>query len=146
MADEEKRGVASERVNANDFRQELKLGDKLAIERTVLAADRTMLAGVRTSMAFIGFGFTIFNVLKYLQEHSTVRAIMRPHTPRNIGSVMLLAGVIPLFALIIQYSRTLKLMGRRESIFSNPIFQMTFTILLLGTILLITLIGDIIVL
>jgi putative membrane protein len=146
MADEEKRGVASERVNANDFRQELKLGDKLAIERTVLAADRTMLAGVRTSMAFIGFGFTIFNVLKYLQEHSTVRAIMRPHTPRNIGLVLLLAGVIPLFALIIQYSRTLKLMGRRESIFSNPIFQMTFTILLLGTILLITLIGDIIVL
>jgi uncharacterized membrane protein len=59
---------------------------------------------------------------------------------------MLLAGVIPLFALIIQYSRTLKRMGRRESIFSNPIFQMAFTILLLGTILLITLIGDIILL
>lgn len=146
MADEEKRGVASERVDENDFRQELKLADKLAIERTVLAADRTMLAGVRTSMAFIGFGFTIFNVLKYVQEHSTVRVMMRPHTPRNIGLVMLLAGVIPLFALIIQYSRTLKRMGRKESIFSNPNFQMAFAILVLGTVLLVTLLGDIILL
>jgi uncharacterized membrane protein YidH (DUF202 family) len=83
MPDEEKCRAASERVDENDFRQELKLADKLAIERTVLAADRTMLAAVRTSIAFIGFGFTIFNVLKYVQEHSPVRVIMRPHTPRN---------------------------------------------------------------
>src|SRR5215469_8711115 len=119
MPDEEERG-SSERLYENDFRQELKLADKLAIERTVLAADRTMLAGVRTSIAFIGFGFTIFNILKYVQEHAPLKAIMRPHTPRNIGLVMLLAGIIPLFALIIQYSRTLKLMGRKESIFNNP--------------------------
>jgi len=146
MPDEEKRGAASERVDENDFRQELKLADKLAIERTVLAADRTMLAGVRTSMGFIGFGFTIYNVLKYVQEHSALTVIMRPQTPRNIGLVMLLAGIIPLFALIIQYSRTLKRMGRKESIFSNPNFQMAFAILLLGTILLVTLLGNIILL
>jgi len=145
MPDEEERG-SSERLYENDFRQELKLADKLAIERTVLAADRTMLAGVRTSIAFIGFGFTIFNILKYVQEHAPLKAIMRPHTPRNIGLVMLLAGIIPLFALIIQYSRTLKLMGRKESIFGNPNFQMAFAILLLGTVLLVTLIGDIILL
>ena len=145
MSDEEKRAAARERVVENDFKQELKLADKLAIERTVLAADRTMLAGVRTSIAFIGFGFTIFNVLKYVQEHSPLR-VMRPHTPRNIGGVMLLAGVIPLLALIIQYSRTLRRMGRKESIFSNPNFQMAFAILLLGTILLVTLIADIILL
>jgi len=28
-----------------------------------------MLAGVRTSLSFIGFGFTIFNVLRYVLEH-----------------------------------------------------------------------------
>ena len=48
---------------------DLKITDKLAVERTVLAADRTMLAGVRTSLSFIGFGFTIFNVLRYVYEH-----------------------------------------------------------------------------
>ena len=53
--------------------EDLKLSDKLAVERTVLAADRTMLAGVRTSLSFIGFGFTIFNVLRYVQEHAVAQ-------------------------------------------------------------------------
>lgn len=146
MLDEEKRGAGSERVEENEFRQELKLADKLALERTVLAADRTMLAGVRTSLAFICFGFTIFNILKYLQEHYPLKVIMRTQTPRNIGGFMLLAGIISLFVMIIQYSRTLKRMGRIESVFINPNFQMAFAILLLGTILLVTLIGDILLL
>jgi len=142
MLDEEKRGARSERKEENEFKQELKLADKLAIERTILAADRTMLAGVRTSMAFIGFGFTIFNLLKYLQEHASLK-LMRPHTPRNFGVCMLVAGTIPLLVMIIQYSRTLKRMGKKESVFSNPNFQMAGIILLLGTILLVSVIGNI---
>ncbi len=146
MLDKEKSGAGIEITGESEFNQELKLADKLAIERTVLAADRTMLAGVRTSMSFIGFGFTIFNVLKYVQEHSPVKVIMRPQTPRNIGGFMLLAGTIPLFVMITQYSRTLKRLGRKESPFSNPNFQMAAAILLLGTILLVTLLGDIVLL
>ena len=53
--------------------EDLHLSDKLAIERTVLAADRTMLAGVRTSLSFIAFGFTIFNVLRYVLEHASTK-------------------------------------------------------------------------
>src|SRR5271169_3364577 len=142
--DKEKTGAAIEEQNL--FTQELKLADKLALERTVMAADRTMLAGVRTSMALIGFGFTIFNVLKYVQEHSPMKVIMRPQTPRNIGGFMLVVGIVPPVAMIIQYSRTLKRMGRTESFFSNPNFQMAAAILLLGTILLVTLIGNILLL
>lgn len=126
--------------------QEMKLADKLAVERTVMAADRTMLAGVRTSMALIGFGFTIFNILKYVQEHSAIKVIMRPQTPRNIGGFLLLVGTVPLFAMILQYSRTLKRMGRSESLFRNPNFQMAAAILLLGIILLTALIGNILLL
>jgi putative membrane protein len=146
MPDKEKSEAGIGRKEEKQFVQELNLADKLAIERTVMAADRTMLAGVRTSMALIGFGFTIFNILKYVQEHSPLKTIMRPQTPRNIGGVMLLAGVIPLFVMIIQYSRTLKRMGRKENVFSNPNFQMALAILLLGMILLVTLIGNIILL
>ena len=54
---------------------------------------------------------------------------------------MLLAGIIPLFVMIVQYSRTLKRMGKKESLFGNPNFQMA-AVLLLGIILLITLIGN----
>jgi putative membrane protein len=125
--------------------EDLHLSDKLAIERTVLAADRTMLAGVRTSVSFIGFGFTIFNVLRYVLEHAPTK-LLRPETPRNVGLFMLVAGTVPLFAMMIQYYRTLKRMGRKESIFKNPNFQMACVIFLLGTILLITMIGDIVLL
>ena len=145
MLNTEKTEAASERRQESGFQQELKLADKLAIERTVLAADRTMLAGVRTSMGFIGFGFTIFNLLKYLQEHSAMK-LMRSHSPRNLGLFMLLVGTAPLSVMILQYSRTLKRMGRKESIFNNPNFQMAGAIFLLGIILLVALMGNILLL
>jgi putative membrane protein len=135
----------SETMEENEIKPEdLKLSDKLAVERTVLAADRTMLAGVRTSLSFIGFGFTIFNVLRYVQEHSPAK-IMRPETPRNVALFMLVAGTVPLFVMMIQYYRSLKRMGK-ENVLTNPNFQMAGVIFLLGTILLITLIGDIMLL
>jgi putative membrane protein len=143
MPDKEKSGAGIEEENI--LRQELQLADKLAVERTVLAADRTMLAGVRTSMSFIGFGFTIYNVLKYVQEKTPIK-LMRPQTPRNIGLFMVVSGTIPLFVMIIQYSRTLKRMGKKENVFSNPNFQMAVVILLLGIILLVNLIGNILLL
>jgi putative membrane protein len=146
MPDKEENQARSIRAEESEFQQELKLSDKLAIERTVMAADRTMLAGVRTSMALIGFGFTIFNILKYLQQNSPMKELMRQQTPRNIGGFMLLVGVIPLFVMVTQYARTLKRMGSKESIVSNPNFQMAIAILLLGTILLIALIGNILLL
>jgi len=117
---------------------ELKLADRLAVERTVLAADRSMLAGVRTSLNFIGFGFAIYQVLRYLQENSSV-TFMRPQTPRNFGMFMLLAGTAPLFVMMIQYYRTLKRIGRKLTVVSNPYFQMAFAAALLGTVLLATL-------
>ena len=119
---------------------ELKLSDRLAVERTVLAADRSMLSVVRTSLNFIGFGFAIYKMLQYLQAQASVK-FMRPQTPRNFGLFMLLAGTAPLFLMMIQYYRTLKRIGTgtKVNIFSNPIFLMAFAALLLGTVLLVTL-------
>ena len=143
MPDQEKSAVGSEEELI--FGQELRLADRLAVQRTVLAADRTMLAGVRTSLSFIGFGFTIFTILRYLQENFSVK-LMRPHTPRNIGLFMLAAGTIPLFFMIVQYARILKRMGKTEGVFTNPNFQMAGVVLLLGIVLLVTLVGNILLL
>ena len=146
MLQNENSEAESEAMDDNEIKPEdLKLSDKLAVERTVLAADRTMLAGVRTSLSFIGFGFTIFNVLRYAQEHLP-KKLMRPETPRNVALFMLVAGTVPLLVMMIQYYRTLKRMGRTENILQNPNFQMACIIFLLGTILLVTLIWDIILL
>jgi putative membrane protein len=143
MPDQEKSAVGSQQELM--IGQELKLADRLAVQRTVLAADRTMLAGVRTSLSFIGFGFTIFTILRSLQEHAPVK-LMRPQTPRNIGLVMLATGTIPLFFMIVQYARTLKRMGKTEGVFSNPNFQMAGVVLLLGIVLLVSLVGNILLL
>jgi len=124
---------------------ELKLSEKLAIDRTVMAADRSMLAGVRTSVSFIGFGFTIFNVLRVLQVNASVK-VMRPGTPRNIGLFMLLAGTLPLVVEMIQYSRILTKLGRKNRIAFNPYFQMACVFLLLGIILIIALIANVLLL
>ena len=119
---------------------ELKLSDRLAVERTVLAADRSMLSVVRTSLNFIGFGFAIYKTLQYLQAQASVK-FMRPQTPRNFGLFMLLAGTAPLFLMMIQYYRTLKRIGTgtKVNVFTSPIFLMSFAALLLGTVLLVSL-------
>ena len=125
--------------------EKLKLSDKLAIDRTAMAADRSMLAGVRTSVSFIGFGFTIFNVLRVLQVNASVK-VMRPGTPRNIGLFMLLSGTLPLVAMMIQYYRILTTLGRTNRIAFNPYFQMACVILLLGIILIFALIANVLLL
>jgi putative membrane protein len=125
-------------MEENEIRtEELKLSDKLAVQRTVLAADRTILAWVRTSLSLIGFGFTIYKVLDFIQKQDATK-LMREETPRNIGIFMLVTGTVPLLFMIIQYSRTLKQMGRKESILKNANFLTACIIFLLGLLLLLT--------
>mgnify|MGYP003694463207 CR=1 FL=1 len=72
-----------------------------------------MLAGVRTSLSFIGFSFTIFNVLRYVK--SIVRRKSCGLRRRGMShSSCLVAGTVPLFVMMIQYYRSLKRMGKRE--------------------------------
>ena len=117
--------------------EELKLGDKLAIERTMMAADRTLLAWVRTSLSLIGFGFTIYKLLQMIYEQGATK-LMRQQTPRNIGLFMILTGTIPLFFMLITYGRTLRRFGRKERILKNPYFLTGGIICLLGILLVLT--------
>ncbi|HBH61810.1 MAG TPA: DUF202 domain-containing protein [Nitrospiraceae bacterium] len=125
--------------------EEMKLSDRLAVERTMLAADRTLLAWVRTSLSLIGFGFTIFKILDYLYEKGGT-AVMRQQTPRNIGIIMIMTGTVPLFFMMLQYSRTLRRMGRKESIFLNPNFLTAGLIFILGILLLLTVLTNFVLL
>jgi len=52
--------------NAKD---ELKIGDKLALQRTAVAQERTVMAATRTSVSMISFGFTISKFFQQLREH-----------------------------------------------------------------------------
>ena len=70
--------------------EELKLNDRLAIDRTRLAAERSLMAWIRTALSMIAFGFTIYKFLQAIQQQSTV-PVYRPNAPRNVG--LLLVGI-----------------------------------------------------
>jgi putative membrane protein len=119
--------------------EELKLSDKLAVERTVMGADRTLLAWVRTSTSMISFGFTIFKILEALQKAEPGKFI-KEQTPRNIGIFMLLVGIFPLALAMYQYRQTIKRLGGKGTVYINPAMVTGTAILLLGFALLTTIV------
>ena len=123
--------MGSEVINPD----ELKLGDRLALERTVMGADRTLLAWVRTSMSFISFGFTIYKILEAVEKSGSVK-LVKSQTPRNIGIFLILSGILPLALSMYQYRRTIRHLGGRGSFYLNPNMVSAGAILLLGVALL----------
>lgn len=66
---------------------------RLAWMRTRLAVERTMMAWNRTSLSLIGFGFTIYQFLKKVEEASD-GGVLRSQSPRNFGLAFIVAGVL----------------------------------------------------
>jgi putative membrane protein len=67
--------------------------------RTQIALQRTLMAAVRTAVSLIGFGFTVAQFFEHMPGLSEVRAEM----PRNLGLVLIAAGVLSLAVFIWQY-------------------------------------------
>jgi putative membrane protein len=131
--------------NPEPDHEDLKLSDKLAIERTILAADRSLLAWLRTSLSLIGFGFTIYKFLQYMLQQKGPELLLREQTPRNIGLFLVVIGTIPLLFEIVAYTRTLKRLHQRVDVeapklYWNPNFLAACAICLLGCLLLIALV------
>ena len=117
--------------------EELKISDKLAVQRTIQAEGRSLLAWVRTSLSLIGFGFTLFKFLQYLYQEGA-KELMRPQTPRNIGMFLIITGTIPLLLAIIQYIRQIKQLGKKGNLLLDPNFLAAGVVFLFGSILTLT--------
>jgi putative membrane protein len=78
----------------------------LAFERTALAYERTLMAWIRTAMSLISFGFTIY---KFFQEwRKTEQPVQTIFTPRIVGMVMILFGLISLLFATVQHYKAIK--------------------------------------
>jgi len=63
----------------------------LSFQRTRMSADRTLMAVIRTALSLIGFGFTIFQFFRHLEEAKLLQTT-RP-AARNFGGALVLLGV-----------------------------------------------------
>ena len=66
---------------------------RLAWMRTGMALERTMMAWNRTSLSLIGFGFTIYQFLKKVEEASDT-TVLRSESPRNFGLAFIAVGTL----------------------------------------------------
>jgi putative membrane protein len=71
--------------------------------RTRLATERTLLAWLRTSVSLIGFGFTIVQFFERFSEMKGVAPAARPHAPRELGLMLIGAGIVTLMISVWQY-------------------------------------------
>ena len=79
---------------------------ELAFERTMLAHERTLMAWIRTAISMISFGFTIY---KFFQELSnTPEGQHRLFTPRIVGMIMILFGLLSLLLAQVQHQIAIK--------------------------------------
>ena len=78
----------------------------LAFERTVLAYERTLMAWITTAISLICFGFTIY---KFFQEwRRTEQPVQTIFTPRIVGMIMILFGLIGLLFASVQHYTAIK--------------------------------------
>jgi len=122
--------------------EDLKLGDKLAVGRTILAMDRTLMAWVRTSLSLISFGFTIYKFLQSLAS-GPLASRLRPQAPRNIGLFLVTVGTLSLGLALAQFWMTMekKLGVTRRRLLLNPSLLLAMAICLLGLFLLIAMLA-----
>jgi len=109
---------------------------QLAFERTFLAYERTRIAWVRTALALISFGFAIAKFFQYLREKRGETATV--FSPRAVGLVMIIIGLVGLILAHLQVRRALKSLRERCPELPVPISgAMAVLIALLGVLALV---------
>jgi putative membrane protein len=127
---------------ADRFEIQPNVGNHFAWVRTVLALQRTLMAAVRTSVSLIGFGFTVAQFFQRLQGNVPEGlAVMGPEVPRNVGLVLIAAGVVSLAMFTLRYHSAIAyfrsgpfaaIAATAEKPLHRPTYLVAWTVMLIG--------------
>lgn len=125
------------------FDTEPSVSNHFAWLRTMMALQNTLMAAVRTSVSLIGFGFTVAQFFQKMRSNlpAELRDV-RPDVPRNLGLLLIAAGVLSLAVFTWQFqnaSRYLRsppynVLAPREKPMRTSSYLIAFTVLLIGLI------------
>ena len=87
-------------------------GNHMAWMNTIFGLQRTLMAAQRTAVTLIAFGFTLAQLFQGLKTQVPPRFLaLGPHIPRDVGLLMIAAGVGSLALFTWQYLRAVKYLG-----------------------------------
>ena len=94
------------------FEIEANVANHLTWIKTVLGLQRTLMSAERTAVTLIAFGFTVAQVFRNLEADVPPHfLVLGPHLPRNVGLLMITAGVTSLALFTWQYLRAVAYLG-----------------------------------
>ena len=94
------------------FEVEPSASNHLAWMNAMLGLQRTLMAAERTAVTLIAFGFTVAQVFQNIGALMPPQfLVLGPHLPRNVGLLMIAAGVGSLALFTWQYVRAVKYLG-----------------------------------
>ncbi|MDL5048701.1 DUF202 domain-containing protein [Oscillatoria amoena NRMC-F 0135] len=109
---------------------------QLTIDRTFLSQERTLLAATRTATTLMTFGFALFKFLEnqaLQQVHSPMLDVI---SPRVIGLIMLLTGMVGLVLAIFRHYQAIVLLKQYvERKYFSPALLQAYVILILIVLL-----------
>lgn len=95
------------------FKVEANAGNHLAWMNAILGLQRTLMAAERTAVTLIAFGFTVAQVFQNLGTLVPPQfLVLGPDLPRNVGLIMIAAGIGSLGLFTWQYLRAVSYLGQ----------------------------------
>lgn len=110
--------------------------------RTLLGLQRTLMAAVRTAVSLIGFGFTVAQFFEKMQGKAPpAMSKLGLNVPRDLGLMLIGAGVISLIVFTAQYHATVaylrsgdfaSIAAATDKSLHKPTYMVAWVVVLIG--------------